>query len=546
MRIALLVGALVITLAGYSSAHANSSILTYHGSLDRAGSYVMPGLTYERARGLHLDASFSATFPGQVYAQPLLWRQPGTGAGVLIVATEEDEVYAFDEKTGAQVWKRTLGEPAAQGGLHCGNIWPLGVTGTPVIDAARATLYLDAAVMRDNQSRHEIYALSLADGTVEPGWPVDVATAVHGRFDSIVQNQRGALALFGGRVFVPFGGLAGDCGVYHGMVVGVSQGDPAKVTSFSTGGRGGGIWAQGGVTSDGKSLFAATGNTIFVKEWGDGEAVLRFSPDLARPVAQRDFFSPSDWRDLDARDLDLGGTAPIPIDVPSAKGVRKLIFGIGKDGDAYLLDRDNLGGFGGQLAREHVSETQDHRVAGRLDRRRRRLCRAGGGRRQLSPGEAREGTSRPQDPRRPRARDHHRVVRFSRQHPRLANRHDHRWALESDRVRYRRRGRRRPLRLPGRHRRASRLAAGPRARHEGLQNSDSRRRQAFCHRRREGLRVRVLARWVYRGRQVEWSDPYSLLADKQPATATTGLGFPRRAGEHRGRQVRSPAGCFVR
>ncbi len=355
MRIALLVGALVITLAGYSSAHADSSILTYHGSLDRAGSYVMPGLTYERARGLHLDASFSATFPGQVYAQPLLWRQPGTGAGVLIVATEEDEVYAFDEKTGAQVWKRTLGEPAAQGGLHCGNIWPLGVTGTPVIDAARATLYLDAAVMRDNQSRHEIYALSLADGTVEPGWPVDVATAVHGRFDSIVQNQRGALALFGGRVFVPFGGLAGDCGVYHGMVVGVSQGDPAKVTSFSTGGRGGGIWAQGGVTSDGKSLFAATGNTIFVKEWGDGEAVLRFSPDLARPVAQRDFFSPSDWRDLDARDLDLGGTAPIPIDVPSAKGVRKLIFGIGKDGDAYLLDRDNLGGFGGQLAREHVS-----------------------------------------------------------------------------------------------------------------------------------------------------------------------------------------------
>ena len=242
----------------------------------------MPDLTYERARGLHLDASFTATFPGQVYAQPLLWRQPGTDAGVLIVATEEDEVYAFDEKTGAQKWMRTLGEPAVQGGLHCGNIWPLGVTGTPVIDPARSTLYLDAAVMRDNQPRHEIYALSLADGSIEPGWPVDVATALGGRFDSRVQNQRGALALFGGRVFVPFGGLAGDCGVYHGIVVGVSQSDPAKVAAFSTGGRGAGIWAQGGVTGDGKSLFAATGNTIFVKEWGDGEAVLRFGPDLAR------------------------------------------------------------------------------------------------------------------------------------------------------------------------------------------------------------------------------------------------------------------------
>ena len=355
MRIALLAGALAVTLAASSSAHADSSVLTYHGSLDRAGRYVMPDLTYERARGLHLDTSFGATFPGQVSAQPLLWRQPGTGAGVLIVATEEDEVYAFDDKTGAQKWMRTLGEPAAQGGLHCGNIWPLGVTGTPVIDPARATLYLDAAVMRDNQPRHEVYALSLADGSIEPGWPVDVATALGGRFDSRVQNQRGALALFGGRVFVPFGGLAGDCGVYHGIVVGVSQSDPAKVAAFSTGGRGAGIWAQGGVTGDGKSLFAATGNTIFVKEWGDGEAVLRFGPDLARPIAQRDFFSPSDWRDLDAHDLDLGGTAPIPIDVPSAKGLRKLIFGIGKDGDAYLLDRDNLGGFGGQLAREHVS-----------------------------------------------------------------------------------------------------------------------------------------------------------------------------------------------
>ena len=355
MRIALLAGALAVTLAASSSAHADSSVLTYHGSLDRAGNYVTPGLTYERARGLHLDASFNATFPGQVSAQPLLWRQPGTDAGVLVVATEEDEVYAFDEKTGAQKWMRTLGEPAAQGGLHCGNIWPLGVTGTPVIDPARATLYLDAAVMRDNQPRHEVYALSLADGSIEPGWPVDVATALGGRFDSRVQNQRGALALFGGRVFVPFGGLAGDCGVYHGIVVGVSQSDPAKVAAFSTRGRGAGIWAQGGVTGDGKSLFAATGNTIFVKEWGDGEAVLRFGPDLARPIAQRDFFSPSDWRALDAHDLDLGGTAPLPIDVPSPKGVRKLIFGIGKDGDAYLLDRDNLGGFGGQLAREHVS-----------------------------------------------------------------------------------------------------------------------------------------------------------------------------------------------
>ena len=165
MRFALLAGALAVTLAASSAAHGDSSILTYHGSLDRAGHYVMPGLTYERARGLRLDPSFNAVYHGEVHAQPLLWREPGTGAGVLIVATEEDEVYAFDEKTGAQIWMQKLGEPVQQAGFRCGDIWPLGVTGTPVIDSARATLYLDAAVTRDGAPRHEIYAISLIDGT---------------------------------------------------------------------------------------------------------------------------------------------------------------------------------------------------------------------------------------------------------------------------------------------------------------------------------------------------------------------------------------------
>ena len=86
----------------------------------------------------------------EVYAQRLSWRRPGSGAGVLIVATEEDEVYALDARSGAEIWKRTLGEPVPRSALPCGNISRLGVTGAPVIDAARATLYLDAAVMSAN------------------------------------------------------------------------------------------------------------------------------------------------------------------------------------------------------------------------------------------------------------------------------------------------------------------------------------------------------------------------------------------------------------
>ena len=86
--------------------------------------------------------------------------------------------------------------------------------------------------------------------------------------------------------------------------------------------------------------------------WRSG-AALRRRP--RRPVSERDYFAPSDWHDLDAHDLDLGGTAPIPLDVPNAKGARKLILAIGKDGKAYLIDRDNLGGIGGELASVHVT-----------------------------------------------------------------------------------------------------------------------------------------------------------------------------------------------
>ncbi len=197
---------IAVALLFAASAQADQSVLTYHGALDRAGRYVVPGLTYERARGLRLDSSFHAAFQGKVYAQPLLWRRPGSSEGELIVATEDNEVFALDARGGALIWKRALGPPVPRSALPCGNISPLGVTGAPVIDEPSATLYLDAAVMFANGPRHEIFALSLADGSIEPGWPLDVATALGGSFDPSVQNQRGALALFKGKVFVPFSG----------------------------------------------------------------------------------------------------------------------------------------------------------------------------------------------------------------------------------------------------------------------------------------------------------------------------------------------------
>ena len=174
-------------------------------------------------------------------------------------------------------------------------------------------------------------------------------------FNARDQNQRGALAILDGSVYVPFGGHFGDCGDYHGWVVGISIGNPKSVRAWSTRARGGGIWAPGGISSDGRSLYLATGNTMGAAEWSDGEAVFRLAPDLRRSDAKDDYFAPQIGASLDARDADLGGTNPMLLDAPSGDATQQLVLALGKDRHAYLLDRRRLGGIGGSLADETVA-----------------------------------------------------------------------------------------------------------------------------------------------------------------------------------------------
>jgi outer membrane protein assembly factor BamB len=357
IRIAASVLALILVVGGSGPAVAaeDRSVLAFHANADRSGMFVVPGLTAARARGVHLDPGFQGKLSGHLYAQPLFWRARPDDAGMLIAATESNEVTALDAGSGRQLWSRSLGRPVARTALGCGNISPLGVTGTPVIDPQTQAVYLDAAVGGSGGVRHLVFALSLKDGSPLPGWPVDVAQALKAQnrvFNARDQNQRGALTILDGRVYVPYGGHFGDCGNYHGWVVGISLAMPRNVVAWSTGARGGGIWAPGGIASDGKFLYAATGNTFGAASWMGGEAVFRLSPDLAEPRNPRDFFAPESWRALDARDLDLGGAHPILLDIPDTQA---LVLALGKDGHAYLLDRNNLGGIGGSLANEVVS-----------------------------------------------------------------------------------------------------------------------------------------------------------------------------------------------
>jgi hypothetical protein len=198
--------------------------------------------------------------------------------------------------------------------------------------------------------RHRVYALSLADGTFS-GTPFDVEASVSG-FSSSVQNQRGALALLNGILYVPYSGHWGDCGNYSGWVIGFDTNGSLPAASYRTG-HGGGIWSMGGVAAMGGSLFVATGNTIGLPStsWNGGEAILKLAPGPSFSGALADFYTPSNWHDLDLSDTDIGTAGALPFDVGAAHFVATL----GKDGRLHLADRDNLGGIGGGLMAPQVA-----------------------------------------------------------------------------------------------------------------------------------------------------------------------------------------------
>jgi outer membrane protein assembly factor BamB len=342
--------------------NATTDVLQHHNNLSKDGLYVDPLFTQAAAANTHRDTAFDAVLPGQVYAQPLYVQNGPGGAPAIIVATEENAVLAVDAATGKQAWRTDLPRPANRSQLPCGNINPrVGVTGTPVIDLDSRTIYV-AANTNDGTSipRHMIYALSIDDGLPIDGWPVDVAASVSFGglpFQSTPQNQRGALLLLNGYLYVPYGGHYGDCGNYHGWVVAVPVADPSSPTAFATDARGGGIWAPAGLSSDGTSVFATTGNTFgTAMVWQGGEAVFRLGDGSTFSGDTADYFAPANWYALDTADADIGGVAAVPVSVAGALP-SELMVAVGKNGVAYLLDRANLGGIGGELTTVRIANS---------------------------------------------------------------------------------------------------------------------------------------------------------------------------------------------
>ncbi len=296
----------------------------YHRDAGRSGAGpAEPALTTPQV-------AWRTSVDGDVYASPLIV------AGHVIVATENNTVYSLDLFTGAVVWKVHLGDPVDASTLPCGNIGPVtGITGTPAADPATGRLYV-VAFLRGHH--HMLFALSLVDGTTAWQRDVDPSGSL-----AAVQQQRGALAIGSGLVYVPLGGLYGDCGAYHGYVVGVSL-DGARAAAYMVpSSRGAGIWSPQGVTiGPDEGIYVVSGNATS-GGFGNSDSVLELSPDLQL----RSWFAPSNWAALNAGDIDLGSVGATVLS-------NGLVVAIGKEGVAYVLRAGNMGGIGGELVSRKV------------------------------------------------------------------------------------------------------------------------------------------------------------------------------------------------
>ena len=324
---------------------------------------------------------FSYSIDGTADASPLYVPNlniPGRGFhNVVFVATEHDSVYALDAD-GTQttpLWQDSFIDPA--NGItvvppndtgECCDISPeIGITGTPVIDPATSTLYVVVKTKEVSGGNtnyfHRLHALDLTTGAEKFGGPVNITATVNGNgagssggqitFYSLHQNQRAALLLDNGVVYIAFG-AHGDNSPYHGWIFGYNAGTLQQTMFFNTspndngirstgGGQGSGVWQSGdGIATDATgNLYFVTGNGVFdVNSGGSdyGDSFMR----LSTSGAVVDYFTPHDQQYMNDQDIDLGSGGVLLL--PDQTGPHPhLAITAGKNGTIYVIDRDNMG-----------------------------------------------------------------------------------------------------------------------------------------------------------------------------------------------------------
>jgi hypothetical protein len=362
-----------------------AGIYTYHNNLSRDGSNQSEyALTPSNVTSTTFGKLFSCTVDGAIYAQPL-WVANltinGVKRNVVFVATQHDSLYAFDADANASpcvpLWHANLidsthggtaGEtsvPSGSGGLvgsGSGDIAPeVGITGTPVIDLTTNTIYVvsKSVIASGPTFFQRLHALDLTTGNEKFGGPMPpIAASVSGTgdgssagslaFDPRNENQRPGLALVNGIVYISWASHE-DHDPYHGWIIGYDASTLAIVSVFndSPNGSRSGIWMSGGAPAADSSnnLYVITGNGTYdgATKSDYGESFLKLG--TSSGISVSDWFTPADESSLEGSDIDFGaGGAAILVDQPSAS-IPHLVIGGGKEGNLFLLNRDNMGRF---------------------------------------------------------------------------------------------------------------------------------------------------------------------------------------------------------
>ncbi len=325
-----LVGSASVRTAGFTAFGSDWPV--YHqnglgGGVDPSGTDLNPATV----------AWTSAPLDGHIFGEPLV------DGGHIVVATENDSVYALNPDTGAVTWSTHIGTAVPSSHLPCGDISPdVGITGTPVIDPSRSEVFVVTNEVVGTSTQHYLVGLDLTTGAVL----LHQAISLPGS-DQLAQLQRTGLTLDDGNVVAGFGGNAGDCGNYHGWVISIPESGGSEQSfevASAPGDSQGAVWMGGAapIVDGSGNIWVATGNSAFsasTDTYDNSDAVI----ELNSALVEQQFFAPSSWYSDNGSDLDLGSSAPVLL----GSG---LVFQAGKSQTAYVMSNTSLGGVGGQLA----------------------------------------------------------------------------------------------------------------------------------------------------------------------------------------------------
>jgi Malectin domain len=364
-------GEVTVAVAEAQALAPLTGVLTQHNDLSRTGANLNETiLTTSNVHTGTFGKVHAYAVTGQVYAQPLYVAQAISGKNVVYIATEANNVYAFNaDSPWDLIWSRTSIETPWMSASTCVNTQPLiGISSTPVIDPSTNTIYLTAKRNANGTFKYMLHALDMTTGADKTGSPIDMGLDANGQplsvngsgdgnssgkivFDPQRHQNRVGLTLSQGVLTVGFASHC-DQNNYHGWVLRFdTTASPIRplapyMTNPNTGH--GGLWQGGGgfpvdssgnlymVSGDGRSGTTTTDGTqlanAFIKLTNVG---------IAGTPTVGSWFMPSDVATLDNGDIDIGSSGPLLI-----PGTTLLTAG-GKNGIMYVVNTsgDSMGHF---------------------------------------------------------------------------------------------------------------------------------------------------------------------------------------------------------